>query len=76
MYVCMSTYTERLATLLYRQGEEPTVTGAYMISTPTYPYLGTTQQHTDTRAAAQINPNKETSNHVVWMNVRRPQAKY
>jgi hypothetical protein len=37
-----------------------------MITTPTH--LGTTQKHTNTPAAEQINPNKETSNNIVWMN--------
>jgi hypothetical protein len=47
------------------------------ITTPTY--LGTTQQHTNTHAsryAAQMNPNKETSNNNVWMNGRCPQEKH
>jgi hypothetical protein len=37
--------------------------GMQMITTPTY--LGTTQYHTNTHAAAQINPKKETSNNAV-----------
>jgi hypothetical protein len=56
------------------QDEDPTVKGAYVITTPTY--LGTTQKHTNTPAVAQVNPNTETSNNVVWMHGRRPQAKY
>jgi hypothetical protein len=54
--------------------DEPIVKGAYMITTPIY--FGTTQYNTNTHAAAQINPNKETSNNVVWKNGPRPKAKY
>jgi hypothetical protein len=44
-----------------------------MITTPTY--LGTTQWHTNTHAA-QMNPNKETWDNIVWMNVQRTQAEH
>jgi hypothetical protein len=48
---------------LHRQGEEPTVKEAYTITAPTY--LGTIQQNTNIHAAAQVNPNQETSDNVI-----------
>jgi hypothetical protein len=59
-------YKHRTKTILpHRQGEEHTVRGAYMLTTPIFGnYI-----HTNTHVAAQINnPNKEAPHNDVWMN--------
>jgi hypothetical protein len=69
----ISTYTDRSTTQLHRQGEEPTVTGAYKVRMITYTNTFNTHNTHAARNAAQMNPNQQTSKNLVWTSEQRPQ---